>query len=44
MNLPLYIARRLYRQNDLQQKVSRPAIRIAMAGVAIGLAVMPTVA
>lgn len=40
MNLPLYIARRLYRQNDLQQKVSRPAIRIAMAGVAIGLAVM----
>ena len=40
MNLPLYIARRLYRQNDLQQKVSRPAIRIAMAGVAIGLSVM----
>lgn len=40
MNLPLFIARRIYTDNGSQQKVSRPAIRIATAGVAIGLAVM----
>jgi len=40
MNLPLFIARRIYADNGSQQKVSRPAIRIATAGVAIGLAVM----
>lgn len=40
MNLPLFIARRIYSANGEQQKVSRPAIRIATAGVAIGLAVM----
>lgn len=40
MNLPLFIARRIYSDNDAAQKVSRPAIRIATAGVAIGLAVM----
>ena len=40
MNLPLYIARRIYGQHDAGQEVSRPAIRIAMLGVAIGLAVM----
>lgn len=40
MNLPLFIARRIYSDNGAQQKVSRPAIRIATAGVAIGLAVM----
>lgn len=40
MNLPLFIARRIYSANDSRQKVSRPAIRIAVAGVAIGLAVM----
>lgn len=40
MNLPLFIARRIYREEDDRRKVSRPAIRIATAGVAIGLAVM----
>lgn len=40
MNLPLFIARHIYSDNDSEQKVSRPAIRIATAGVAIGLAVM----
>ena len=41
MNFPLFIARRIYSDHtDDRQKVSRPAIRIATAGVAIGLAVM----
>ena len=40
VNLPLYIAKRIYGQQDAERKVSRPAIRIAMIGVAIGLAVM----
>lgn len=40
MNLPLFIARRLYGDNDARQRVSRPAITIATAGVTIGLTVM----
>ena len=40
MNLPLFIARRLYSDKGDKRKVSRPAIRIAIIGVAIGLAVM----
>ena len=40
MNFPLFIARRIYSKNDGQRMVSKPAIRIATAGVAIGLAVM----
>ena len=40
MNFPLFIARRIYGESDARQMVSRPAIRIATAGVAIGLAVM----
>ncbi|MCD8296966.1 MAG: ABC transporter permease [Prevotella sp.] len=40
MNLPLFIAKRIYSNNGDKQRVSRPAIRIATAGVAIGLAVM----
>lgn len=40
MNLPLFIAQRIYRDNGDRRMVSRPAIRIATAGVAIGLAVM----
>ena len=40
MNFPLFIARRIYGESDTRQMVSRPAIRIATAGVAIGLAVM----
>ena len=41
MNFPLFIARRIYSDHiGDQQKVSKPAIRIAVAGVAIVLAVM----
>jgi len=40
MNLPLYIAKRIYSDKGDKRKVSRPAIRIATIGVAIGLAVM----
>lgn len=40
MNLPLFIARKIYGSRDGRTKVSRPAIRIATAGVAVGLAVM----
>lgn len=40
MNFPLYIARRIYNDKGDKRMVSRPAIRIAMIGVAIGLAVM----
>ena len=40
MNLPLFIARKIYRQGGDRQAVSRPAITIATIGVAIGLAVM----
>ena len=40
MNLPLFIARRIHGDEGDKHKVSRPVIRIATAGVAIGLAVM----
>ena len=40
MNFPLFIAKRIYNDPGDKQKVSRPAIRIATIGVAIGLAVM----
>jgi len=40
MNLPLFIARKIYGDEGDRRKVSRPAIRIATIGVAIGLAVM----
>ena len=40
MNLPLYIAKRIYSDQGDKRNVSRPAIRIATIGVAIGLAVM----
>ena len=40
LNLPLFIARRINGAEDVRRQVSRPAIRIATIGVAIGLAVM----
>lgn len=40
MNFPLFIARRIHSEGGSNQKVSLPAIRIATAGIAIGLAVM----
>lgn len=40
MNFPLFIARKIYNDKGDKRQVSRPAIRIAIIGVAIGLAVM----
>lgn len=40
MNFPLFIAKRIYSDNGDKKKVSKPALYIATAGVAIGLAVM----
>jgi len=40
LSLSLFIARRIYRESDGGKQVSRPAVLIAMAGIAIGLAVM----
>lgn len=40
MNFPLFIAKRIFTNQGNERKVSRPAIMIATAGVAIGLAVM----
>lgn len=40
MSLPLFIARRIYRETGGGKQVSRPAVLIAMAGIAVGLAVM----
>ena len=40
MSLPLFLAHRIYSDDGDHRKVSRPAIRIATIGVAIGLAVM----
>lgn len=41
MNFPFFLSRRIYSsQGENKNKVSRPAIHIAITGVAIGLAVM----
>ena len=40
MNLPFFLSRRIYFSEGDRHEVSRPAIRIATVGVAIGLAVM----
>ena len=40
MNFPYFIAKRFYKDNDGKKRFSRPAITIAMLGIAIGLAVM----
>lgn len=40
MNWKLFIAKRIYRSNEGGKEVSKSAIRIAMSGIAIGLAVM----
>lgn len=40
MNLSLFIARRIYSGKEVGKQVSKPAVRIAMIGIAIGLAVM----
>ena len=40
MNWKLFIARRIYRSEEGRREVSKPAVRIATAGIAVGLAVM----
>ncbi len=40
MSLSLFLARRIYRDSNPGKQVSRPAVLIAMIGIAIGLAVM----
>lgn len=41
MNLPRYLALRIYRGTEGEKRqASRPAVVIAMAGIAIGVAVM----
>lgn len=39
-NWKFFIARRIYRSREGEKEVSKPAVRIAMAGITIGLAVM----
>lgn len=40
MNLELFVARKIYGGGDLKKNVSSPAIKIAIAGVALGIAAM----
>lgn len=40
MNLPLFLARHLYHADGGSRRASRPAVVIAQAGIALGLAVM----
>ena len=40
MPFELFIAKRIYSQGNGKQRVSRPAVRIALSGIIIGLAVM----
>lgn len=40
MNFPLFIAKNIYNSSDKTRRASKPAIRIATIGVAIGLAVI----
>lgn len=40
MNFELFIARRIYFSKEVERKVTPPAVRIAMIGIALGLAVM----
>ena len=40
MNLPIFIAHKIYTYQGDTKQVSRPAVRIATVGVAVGLAVM----
>lgn len=40
MNLPLYLARKIYNGGDAKKQVSRPAVLISTLGMAVGLIVM----
>lgn len=40
MNWKLFVAQRIYRSKEGEKEISKPAVRIATAGIAVGLAVM----
>jgi lipoprotein-releasing system permease protein len=40
LNFPFFIARRIHFGDDSRRRVSKPAVRIATAGIAVGLTVM----
>lgn len=40
MRIDFFIARRIYRNQDKKTPVSRPAVKVAVAGISIGVAVM----
>ena len=40
MNYKFFLARRMYAQGESKRQVAKPAISIAMVGMALGLAVM----
>lgn len=40
MGLSFFIAKRIYSDREQKKNVSKPAIQIAISGIAIGLAVM----
>ena len=40
MNLPLFLARKIYSTQKNKEHISRPAINIATAGVAIGIIII----
>lgn len=40
MNLELFIAKRIHFQQDGEKRIVSPAVRVAMVGIALGLAVM----
>lgn len=40
MNTPYFIAKRLIRTKSSEKELSRPIVRIATAGIALGMAVM----
>ena len=39
MDWKLFVARRIYRSDEGGKEVSKPAVRIAMAGIAVGLGI-----
>ena len=40
MNWRLFVAKRIYNSNEGRKEVSKPAVRIAISGIAVGMAIM----
>ncbi len=40
MNWRLFVAKRIYSSNEGRKEVSKPAVRIAISGIAVGMAIM----